>query len=77
MNKNIIFSPATKAKINYGREVRQQKSFPCFNLRIPAEVHVFINDVFFYISDATNYAHYVFNTMKQKQTGKISFEVSH
>ncbi|XP_056645855.1 Kv channel-interacting protein 1-like [Diorhabda sublineata] len=29
---------------------------------------------FFPLGDATNYAHYVFNTMKQKQTGKISFE---
>lgn len=30
----------------------------------------------FLFSDATNYAHYVFNTMKQKHSGKISFEVS-
>ncbi|XP_015833120.1 Kv channel-interacting protein 1 isoform X1 [Tribolium castaneum] len=29
---------------------------------------------FFPLGDATNYAHYVFNTIKQKQTGKISFE---
>ena len=28
-------------------------------------------------SDASQYAHYVFNTIKQKQTtGKINFEVS-
>ncbi|GLV37682.1 uncharacterized protein CBL_13955 [Carabus blaptoides fortunei] len=29
---------------------------------------------FFPQGDATNYAHYVFNTIKQKNTGKISFE---
>ncbi|XP_076262304.1 Kv channel-interacting protein 4-like isoform X4 [Rhynchophorus ferrugineus] len=34
--------------------------------------HIFSQ--FFPLGDATNYAHYVFNTMKQKQTGKISFE---
>ncbi|GJQ67985.1 hypothetical protein Trydic_g10645 [Trypoxylus dichotomus] len=31
---------------------------------------------FFPQGDASNYAHYVFNTMKQKQSGKINFEVS-
>jgi len=30
----------------------------------------------FYFSDASQYAHYVFNTIKHNQTGKISFEVS-
>ncbi|XP_063928547.1 Kv channel-interacting protein 4-like isoform X2 [Zophobas morio] len=34
--------------------------------------HIFSQ--FFPLGDATNYAHYVFNTIKQKQTGKISFE---
>ncbi|XP_025834672.1 Kv channel-interacting protein 4-like, partial [Agrilus planipennis] len=34
--------------------------------------HIFSQ--FFPQGDATNYAHYVFNTIKQKQTGKISFE---
>ncbi|XP_050313866.1 Kv channel-interacting protein 1-like isoform X2 [Anthonomus grandis grandis] len=34
--------------------------------------HIFAQ--FFPLGDATNYAHYVFNTMKQKQTNKISFE---
>ncbi|XP_045481820.1 Kv channel-interacting protein 4-like isoform X2 [Harmonia axyridis] len=34
--------------------------------------HIFSQ--FFPLGDATNYAHYVFNTMKQKQTGKISFD---
>lgn len=31
---------------------------------------------FFFFTDATHYAHYVFNTIKHNQTGKISFEVS-
>ncbi|KAH1029512.1 hypothetical protein HUJ05_002738 [Dendroctonus ponderosae] len=35
-------------------------------------IHIFSQ--FFPLGDATNYAHYVFNTVKQKQTGKISFE---
>lgn len=30
----------------------------------------------FSLSDASQYAHYVFNTIKHNQTGKISFEVS-
>lgn len=30
----------------------------------------------FLFPDATHYAHYVFNTIKHNQTGKISFEVS-
>ncbi|XP_077283205.1 calsenilin-like [Arctopsyche grandis] len=34
--------------------------------------HIFSQ--FFPQGDATNYAHYVFNTMKQTQSGKISFE---
>lgn len=33
--------------------------------------------VLFLVPDATNYAHYVFNTIKQKQAGKINFEVSY
>lgn len=34
--------------------------------------HIFSQ--FFPQGDASNYAHYVFNTIKQKNTGKISFE---
>ncbi|CAH0562154.1 unnamed protein product [Brassicogethes aeneus] len=34
--------------------------------------HIFAQ--FFPLGDATNYAHYVFNTMKKKNTGTISFE---
>ncbi|XP_053622750.1 Kv channel-interacting protein 4-like isoform X2 [Plodia interpunctella] len=34
--------------------------------------HIFCQ--FFPLGDATQYAHYVFNTMKHKQSGKVNFE---
>jgi len=30
----------------------------------------------YFFADATQYAHYVFNTLKQNSSGQISFEVS-
>ncbi|CAH1103678.1 unnamed protein product [Psylliodes chrysocephalus] len=41
---------------------------------VDEESFIQIFSQFFPLGDATNYAHYVFNTIKQKQTGKISFE---
>lgn len=41
-------------------------------------MHIYlINNIIKYILDASQYAQYVFNTIKRNQTGKISFEVIH